>query len=196
MPSTTSRFGWPYPLSSDLVRDGAENIQDLAEAVETTMGVMILRALQTVKTDTFSTTSATYVDVTGLTQAITPAKNTNKVLVCCQVAWAYTDGGSSTADSGYITLARGGTNLAVPTTPGSRIPSMAAQSSSSDGGSLLLFSGMFLDSPATTSSVTYSVQGSVEFNSQTFYVNRGNSDTDSNNRARGISTITLFEVAA
>jgi hypothetical protein len=194
MPSTTTRFGWPYPLSSDLVRDGAENIQDLAEAVETTMGVMILRTLQTVKADTFSTTSVTYVDVTGLTQAITPAKDTNKVLVCCQVAYSYNDAGGGAGNTGYLTLARGATNLAVPTSPGSRIPAMVAKSGNTNDGDLFVFSGMYLDSPATTSATTYAVQASVE--AGTIYVNRSEQDTDADNRPRGISVITLFEVAA
>jgi len=194
MPSNTSRFGWPYPLDSDLVRDGAENIQDLAEAVETTMGVMILRALQTVKTDTFTTTSLTYVDVTGLTQAITPAKNTNKVLVCCQVAYAYADGGGGGADTGFLTLARGGTNLASPTSPSSRTPAMMGRSGISANTDMLVFAGMYLDSPATTSATTYSVQASVE--AGTMLVNRSDTDADAVRSPRGISTITLFEVAA
>ena len=41
----------------------------------------ILQVLQTVKTDVFSTNSTSYVAVTGLTQAITAASTSNKILI-------------------------------------------------------------------------------------------------------------------
>ena len=44
-------------------------------------GGKILQVLQTVKTDVFSTTSNSYVLVTGLTQAITAASTSNKILI-------------------------------------------------------------------------------------------------------------------
>ena len=41
----------------------------------------ILQVVSAIKTDTFSTTSTTFVDVTDVTVSITPATATNKVLV-------------------------------------------------------------------------------------------------------------------
>lgn len=37
MPSTTPTYGFPYPLSTDFVKDGATNIQNLAQSVEDTI---------------------------------------------------------------------------------------------------------------------------------------------------------------
>ena len=42
-------------------------------------GGRILQVLQTTKTDTFSTNSTTYLDVTGLSVSITPSSSSNKI---------------------------------------------------------------------------------------------------------------------
>ena len=53
----------------------------------------------------------------------------------------------------------------------------------------------FLDSPSTTSSVTYKVQGHVESNG-TMYINRAADTGDGFSKYRPVSTITLMEIAA
>ena len=65
------------------------------------------------------------------------------------------------------------------------------QSSTSDMPALV-FNG--IDAPSTTSAVTYSIYSSGE-QSDTIYVNRTNSNTDSASHYRPISTITLMEVS-
>ena len=55
----------------------------------------------------------------------------------------------------------------------------------------------FLDSPATTSSITYKVRFVFCSSSgQTVQVNFGTNDTDNAQRVRCASAITLFEVSA
>ena len=44
-------------------------------------GGKIGQVIQTVKTDVFSTTSTSFVDVTGLTASITPSATSSKILV-------------------------------------------------------------------------------------------------------------------
>ena len=54
----------------------------------------------------------------------------------------------------------------------------------------------FLDSPNTTSSVTYSYRFSHDSNSsKTIYLNRDHTNSDNSNASRGYSSITLMEVA-
>jgi hypothetical protein len=54
----------------------------------------------------------------------------------------------------------------------------------------------FLDSPSTTSAVTYQVQvGNTNSDGATLYVNRNEDDSDANHSHRGSSTITLMEIA-
>ena len=43
----------------------------------------VLQVVSTSKTDSFSTTSTSYVDVTGLSVSITPASSSNKIYVIC-----------------------------------------------------------------------------------------------------------------
>jgi hypothetical protein len=54
-------------------------------------------------------------------------------------------------------------------------------------------SGIYLDSPNTTSPVTYKIQARIG-NYGTLYVNRSSSDNNVN-RVRGASSITVMEVA-
>ena len=43
MPSTTPTYSFPYPVSTDFVKDGASNIQNLAQAVEDTIETLPTR---------------------------------------------------------------------------------------------------------------------------------------------------------
>ena len=51
----------------------------------------ILQVKQVIKTDSFSTTSTSPVDVTGLSVSITPSASSNKVLVMCSMALGFDD---------------------------------------------------------------------------------------------------------
>ena len=46
----------------------------------------VLQVKQTEKTDTFTTTSTSFVDITGLSVTITPSSSSNKILVMYEVA--------------------------------------------------------------------------------------------------------------
>jgi len=150
----------------------------------------VLQVVQTAKTDTFTTTSAmpTFVDVTGLSAAITPSSSSNKILV------TVTGMLGSTATYGCaVNLLRGATSIAIGDARGSstrafnggNLPSTAAA---------LPFSVCFLDSPATTSSTTYKVQLSAESGGTALMGGAYRSDL-----AQVVSTpsiITLQEIAA
>ena len=53
----------------------------------------------------------------------------------------------------------------------------------------------YLDSPATTSQITYSAKMEPEGGSTLFYINRSAQDADSGSRFRGVSAITVMEIA-
>ena len=44
----------------------------------------VLQVVQTVKTDTFATTSTSFVDITGVSVAITPSSTSSKILIQVQ----------------------------------------------------------------------------------------------------------------
>ena len=132
------------------------------------------------KADAFSTTSATYVDVTDLSISITPTSATNKVLVIMTV-----QGSQVTGDGGFQ-LIRGATAIGISTV-GTTFNG-AGQVSSSYSNSMFTVALAFLDSPATTSATTYKVQAIAS--GGTTYVNRRGAST----AFGGSSSITVMEV--
>ena len=156
----------------------------------------ILQVVSTTKTDTFSASVAAggLVSVTGFSASITPSSTSSKILVFVAI-----DGNASTAD-GHVAfrLMRGGSPVGVGDTAGSRTSLTASQTPAfaSDNTAIANAMKQFLDTPATTSSTTYSVEiHNSASSSQTLYVNRSGADINDAPRVRTISTITLMEVA-
>ena len=147
----------------------------------------VFQVVSTAKTDTFSTTSTSFTDVTGLTVSITPSSATNKVLIIAQVALGSANGTS-------LRLSGGNATNYVGAAAGSRIQAIIGGSNMSISGFMDAMTLAYLDSPATTSSTTYAVQ--LRVNAGTAYVNQSPSDVDSADFARGASSITVIEVAA
>jgi hypothetical protein len=146
--------------------------------------------VQTVKSDTFTTTSTSFVDITSFSVSITPTSASSKVLVLVDLAAQ----GVQASRSLQAKLLRGSTDIYVGDTAGSR--TRAALMSESNSASTVRNIINFLDSPATTSSTTYKVQIRTNTAGQLVYVNRTVTDTDSDVFVRVASSITAIEVAA
>jgi hypothetical protein len=58
MATTTPNYGWPVPTSTDFVKDGAQAIEDLGDAIDATVFGLPSSALSLVKTQTIGTTVA------------------------------------------------------------------------------------------------------------------------------------------
>jgi hypothetical protein len=199
MPDTGAPYEIPYLDGTEFVKDYPQASEDLADAIVDALdGIPVLAGIgsnvvQTVKTDTFSSTTSTYANVTGLTVTISPSSATSKVLVIAQVSWGIEAGGSNDEN---INFRLAGGNISYEgASPGSRIPSVFG--GGTGGMSNMVNPGImvFLDSPATTSATTYSVQIRRGFAVGTMYVNRAGSDANENKRSRGASSITVIEVA-
>jgi hypothetical protein len=156
----------------------------------------ILQVVQTVKTDVFTATSvalgAFSGEVTGLTATITPRSASSKILVMYTVSTNATSSGKTVSlrllkDGSPVTAFIGdqlGTNR------------RRASSGAITGQSGNTNSGMYLDSPNTTSAITYSFDmHHSENGAMTLYVNRG-TEGDVTFGATNASSITLMEVAA
>ena len=155
----------------------------------------VLQVLQTVKTDTFSVTGTTWTDVTGLSVNITPSSSSNKILMLADVSV-----GSSTF-AAYIKFKRDSTDIYLPDVAGSR-PRIQGRGGhapqSGDVYGLNKISVMYLDSPSTTSQITYKMQLRT-YSSTTVigYINRTHQDRDNANYdARSVSSVTVMEIAA
>jgi hypothetical protein len=166
---------------------GTATYVDVYPAVPLTGSV--LQVVTTRKTDTFSTTSTSLTDVTGLSASITPSATANNVLVTVSVPF----GQSSTVNVTIFSITDGSNNnLINASSPGSRTPAFI-NSMGVTGSTMGLASFSFVHSPSTTSSFTYKVraQGS---GGATVFVNRSNDDDNGTTRTRGIATITLMEI--
>lgn len=154
----------------------------------------VLQVVQTVSTtlQTFSATSFT--ELTSLNTSITPKFSTSKILVMLSVTFG-------TGNDGFPAwrLYRGGTWIdqsatsapATQTTFGGSVGTGSANAYNQ----VSVNSFTYLDSPATTSSTTYSIQVSpMRSAARDFALNRATSINDSN-QLTGTSTMTLFEVA-
>jgi hypothetical protein len=102
----------------------------------------------------------------------------------------------TTANLSYVRLVRDSTAVGVGETSGSRISCTIGNfSHTGDSNRTYEFGTNFLDSPSTTSSVTYKLQLLCE-TSNTFYLNRTVNDPNSTTGFRPISQITVMEVKA
>jgi hypothetical protein len=147
----------------------------------------ILQVKSTIKTNTFSLSSATFTDVTGLNVSITPSSASNKVLVMLDMRM----NGTSAVANAFYRILQGSTVIYQGDTAGSR--SRGVGNALGGNEAMLSCTAIFLDSPATTSSVTYKVQ-IYSNTAAAIYVNRGALDTDNAGQLRGASSITVMEV--
>jgi microcystin-dependent protein len=157
----------------------------------------ITQVAQVVKTDTFASSAIGFQDITGFSVSITPRSATNKILVFVDVAIT----GQNSVSVTSVRLLRGSTVIYAGNAAGIR-PLGFGQifGGNSDGSSYSLptVTGIYLDSPGSTSSVTYKVQILSESAAAgAVYVNRTVVDRNGTySDVRGASSITLMEVPA
>jgi hypothetical protein len=152
---------------------------------------IVLQVVSTTKSDTFSTTSTSLTDVTGLSVTITPSSTSSKILVIASVSM-----GTPNTNFAYFNLLRGSTALAVGDTSSGR-PSATGMSFAgvSNEGILNVIPVTFLDSPSSTSALTYKIQIRCA-TSGNAYINRSHRDSASTDYdVRLASTITVMEIA-
>ena len=110
----------------------------------------VIQVKTVTKTDKFITSSQTPTDITGFSVAITPKFSTSKILVVYSL--------NVSGNSGYSSfrLLRGSTSILLGDTDGNRERSTFGTYVSASN--LHNVSGTILDSPSTTSAVTYKMQ--------------------------------------
>lgn len=144
-------------------------------------GQVIVQIAQTFKADIFTTTSTSYTDVTGLSVNITPTSSSNRILVFAQVSCG------ASGDDGLVRLVRDSTVIGNGT--GGSVDNGFAMFSASYLNQPYSCVINFLDSPATTSAITYKIQ--VLNRSSTTTVNRRGA-----NASFGTSSqITVMEIS-
>jgi hypothetical protein len=175
-------------LQTSDIEDGAVTSAKLASGV----GGKILQTVSTTKTDTFSSsTTGAFTDITGMSASITPSSTSNKILVIASV-------NSDGSNNSHIRLVRDSTAIFVGDTAGSRSSISGNARYSPDGDGMINNGLTHLDSPSSTSSLTYKIQFYLWLggaSSATWYLNRTTSDSNNGFGQRGASSITLMEIA-
>lgn len=155
-------------------------------------GQAVVKASSATQTALFTTASTSWVDFTGLSVTVTPTNANSKFFI------TFTSGfGNDTSNSfQYARLVRNGTAISIGDASGS------VTQASCDGGwgtgglqDIYLRPAVvnFVDSPATTSPITYKVQV-IRTNAGTTYWGRTVSTVDAN-RSAIASTLVVMELA-
>ena len=155
----------------------------------------ILQVLQAHKSDHQSNDSGDEVDITGLSVAITPSSSSNKILVQYDVQWGVS--GSNNNVYGAILCYRDSTQIDLGDAVGSchRVSGMDNPSSNY---LVRRVGSMILDSPNTTSSVTYKMVMHClnASDGRTMQINRTGLTSNADVNASFCSHITVMEVSA
>ncbi len=159
----------------------------------------VIQVASAVKTDTFaSTLNALWLDISGLSVSITPTSTSSKVLVLVDVK------GAGTTNSTVIRtrLTRNDSAIYTGDAASNRPLGLGQFYGGADAGTDIYYiaqiGGIYLDSPASTSALTYKVQvGADATNStRTVYINRTQGDrNNTTNDTRVASSITVMEIA-
>ena len=165
-------------------------------------GGKVLQVLSATKTDRSSTTSTTFIDVPGLSLTVTPASTSSKFYLIVAVAGAGSESsgyqlGNSDWSGMKLNLLRDSTSIGVGDTGyGTQTFGACSGLGQRPYYQTLLYGGNYLDSPATTSSITYKVQyAAVNYGTTTGYINRAQGGGGGSYESAASSTITLMEIA-
>ena len=148
-------------------------------------GGKIIQLAFTNKVDSFTTTSGTFVDITGMSVSITPTSATSTIYVLATLTVA-----AATGHNAKLNLLRDSTDISQSTGGASfNMTKFVANSAQAQVGSPTI---LFQDSPATTSATTYKIQIACSTGGNTVAVNRRADNTTYGST----SSITVLEVSA
>jgi len=176
-----------------IVLNGSTNVITPTASVQPTGA--ILQVVSAQKTDTFSMSTETWADITGLTVTLTPAAASSKMLCRYTVV-----AGTNQNYFVHFALARviSGTETQVIHV-GDQGSSNCARASSTENHhqtyGTTTSSTEFLDSPNTTSAVTYKVKMASGDETADVYIGRPIDASNEFSRARHPSSITVMEIA-
>ena len=153
-------------------------------------GGKILQVQSAFKSDTASTTSTSDVAITGLSLTLTPSATSSKVLVMFDVGTMGNNYNAHMFFTAYRDIGGGGYNAIGLGTGGSSYNYGAG--SYAANGMYHTVGHNFLDSPNTTSQITYKLYFRGSSGSYTYYINRRSSD----DLFRGSTSLTCMEVGA
>tara|TARA_B100000925_G_scaffold101507_1_gene74510 strand:- start:3655 stop:4233 length:579 start_codon:yes stop_codon:yes gene_type:complete len=192
MPISINGSGTVTGLAVGGLPDGTVDADTLASGA----GGKLLQVVQTLKSDTASTTSTSFTDISGTSVSITPSSSSNKVLVI-----AFLGQFVQASDVLYIALTTGdGTGIIQgDTVSGKESVATAAYHGGNSQGEAYFGANpatiVVLHSPNTTSAVTYKLRWRVNNSGSNAYLNRNVND-GSQYAIRTATTLTAMEISS
>ena len=182
-----------------LTIDGSDPSGDLGDLLDAKRDASlpvgkILQVVSAVKTDTTAVSTSSYTFTSDiLTVSITPSSATSKIFLTGAVNGSISLPGASAV----YRLLRSSTPIGIGDAAGSRAVVTGSGASGASNDNTFHAPISYLDSPATTSAITYAFQFyNYSSITRTLYVNRADGDADNGNSRRSISTIIAMEVSA
>jgi hypothetical protein len=195
--ATTTNFGWTTPDNTGYVKDGALAIRTLGSAIDTSMAELkggttgqvlkktsgtdmdfewgtvsstprIGQVVTTTTTNSTTSSGTGWTDVSGLSVTITPTLSTSKILISTSF---YTLAVSGTPPQpyaiGWARLIKGSSTELNSAFTGTYYPSGGNVNTAAYG----FYAPSIVDSPASTSAITYKAQISNIFGIQAYNAN-------------------------
>ena len=150
----------------------------------------IIQVVSTHITAAFTTQSETYTDITGHSVTITPTRADSKILIDYRVSWMHTSSNGATAS---LRLLRDSTVIGNDATTDDRMGILLLSLGSTQNMSNSSIN--YLDSPATTSAITYKIQIHLDSAGGSGGHIFGINHYPPNDNYRGTSSITAYEVS-
>ena len=154
----------------------------------------VIQVVQAVKGDTQTIQSSSWIDVSGLSASITPQSTSNRILVMATLSYSYTE----SWNSGSMRLYRSSTPIFIGDAATSRTQvttTLATQTVEPQNELMFTRTVQFVDSPNTTSALTYKVAVSdFDDGGGPIYINRCRNDSTSVGRAA--SSIIVMEISS
>ena len=204
---STSTCDWIYHIGVGLITTPADGTVSLAKlsatgtkdsttflrgdntfAVPTDNG-KILQVVQSAKTDTFSSASASWVDITDLSLNITPSSTSSKIFVTANFVTSH-----SAANSLGVRLMRDSTSIFAGDDTTTRVGTTSWQYVAGSNQNQGSNSFQYVDSPSTTSATTYKLQMWVT--GGTGYLGQMEVDNNNTTYGRSASSIIAMEIGA
>jgi hypothetical protein len=186
--------GFVELAAPDVSDDGVLTLPTAAQGILAANGGIGSNVVQTVKTDTFVGSSDTFENIPSFTATITPSSATSKILIIAQLV----HGTGNNAGYGVFRLVGGNTaNYIGDAGLSDHLRGVFGGKNFQNLNAVTLSGGIvYLDSPATTSPVAYTVEVRRTDDSGFVIINRPNANDNNNGIVRGASSITAIEVAA
>ena len=162
----------------------------------TGVGGKVLQVKSVTMTGNQTFAGTAFTDITDgtnpLSITITPSSSSSKFLLMMNVSCSANNGSSRFG----LRFMRDSTSVGIGVSEGNRTPASAQGTGTTSNNIDEKLTSIFLDSPSTTSAITYKVQGNVEQSGSNLIINESSTNANDSSVYRAASSFTIMEISA